>query len=236
MLSLYERYSWLNKPIQHIRNIFWKDTFNTLERKKLMAKYVEPSCVIVDAGAHQGEDSIQFSQVFPHARIIGFEPVLAMFQKAKEHIHKYPMIEVHPFGLGNENANASIFTIQGFEGSSSLFDPITEGHPLFNNKKVEKEAITLIRLEDWCSQNGIDQVDILCLDLQGYEYNALLGFEKYLRKVSVIHLEVFLIPSYENQPLFNHVHDYLVKLGFSILKKYFYYKDHGDVIYINDKY
>jgi FkbM family methyltransferase len=63
-------------------------------------------------------------------------------------------------------------------GSSSLlkidFSSRDKNDPDYNLKNIQKEIlIEGIRLDTFINKNNINNIDLLCIDLQGYELNAL---------------------------------------------------------------
>ena len=63
-------------------------------------------------------------------------------------------------------------------------------------KKIQVEARTLSTV---LYENNIPQVDMLCLDLQGGEYDLLLGMEAYINTVKYMIVE-FDSDYYQNAP------------------------------------
>ncbi|MBK6479822.1 MAG: FkbM family methyltransferase [Saprospiraceae bacterium] len=77
-----------------------------------------------------------------------------------------------------------------FDASSSLLEPKDHliDHPDTSFKdKIQVQTITL---DDWAFQNNISKVDLLWLDMQGFELNMLKASNKILATVKVIHTEV----------------------------------------------
>ena len=56
---------------------------------------------------------------------------------------------------------------------------------------VEKEKINLIKGDDFIKENNISNIDLLKLDLEGAEFNAIQGFSKALneKKIRIIQFE-----------------------------------------------
>jgi len=55
----------------------------------------EPIRVIVDIGANICDTLLALRRYFPHARIIGFEPVQEYFDVARRRVAAVPQIELH---------------------------------------------------------------------------------------------------------------------------------------------
>lgn len=87
---------------------------------------------------------------------------------------------------------------------------------------VNVEKIQCTRLD-----NVLNELDpkirfhLLKIDAQGAEYRILKGAQDYLqRDCLALHLELFVIPLYEDAILLNPVEEYLAQLGFTLAKKY----------------
>lgn len=132
--------------------------------------------IIFDGGANIGKYSITVRNIIPNAKIFSFEPVEDTFNKLKENTNKISNIFPVNKGLFSENCtkNINIFTSNTH---SSLFD--IQG---INYKPNTASKIELIKGDDFLKDNKIDKIDFLKLDLEGAEYEALLGFENSIKK------------------------------------------------------
>lgn len=73
-------------------------------------------------------------------------------------------------------------------------------------------------------KNGIDEVDFIKIDAQGYELPILKGGIDYLDNVIGLEIEVAFAKLYKDQPLFNEVDSFVNENGFELfdLKRYFW--------------
>ena len=70
-------------------------------------------------------------------------------------------------------------------GSSSMlkidFSLRNKDDPDYNRENPQKEIIVNgIRLDTFINENNINNIDLLCMDLQGYELNALKSLGNHL--------------------------------------------------------
>ena len=75
-------------------------------------------------------------------------------------------------------------------------------------------TVDAISVDDFCEENGIEQIDMLCMDLQGFEMEALKGMERMLGTVKYIITESCVVPSYVGGSCFSVMEKYLVERGF----------------------
>ncbi len=141
--------------------------------------------VIIDGGANIGNYSLQINQLIPNTRIYSFEPVKSTFEKLKENVGKINNITTIEKGLYKNNCTQEI-RIFPSSTHSSLID--IEG---LSYKSNEKQTIELIKGDDFLKNYNIDEVDFLKLDIEGAEYDAIIGFEEHIMngKIKMIQFE-----------------------------------------------
>lgn len=141
--------------------------------------------VIIDGGANKGLYCLTASKCCPDASIYAMEPVRNTFLKLKSAVEEVPSIKPVQTGLFREKMSRDIHLFKS-DTHSSLFD--IQG---IHYGPVDTEQISLCKGDDFLQQEGIEQVDLLKLDLEGAEYDALLGFEQSLknRRIDVIQFE-----------------------------------------------
>jgi FkbM family methyltransferase len=104
-------------------------------------------------------------------------------------------------------------------GSSSMlkidFSLRDKNDPDYNRENPQKEVkVQGIRLDTFISDNQIDNVDLLCIDLQGYELNAIKSLGDNLRKVKYIITECSIMSTYTNGSSFEDLTEYLSRYNF----------------------
>lgn len=97
-----------------------------------------------------------------------------------------------------------------------------------------------VRLED--VMQGNNEIDLLKLDLQGYELEALKGCGRLLERIKIITIEIEFVALYDGQPLFGDIDVFLRAHEFRMLNLYELYTQPdgqltaGDAVYLNSKY
>ena len=74
-------------------------------------------------------------------------------------------------------------------------------------------------LDDWAEQHGVDHIDMLWLDLQGFEYQVLKACPKILKTVKALQVEFSVVPFYEGTILYDDLRDFLIENGFAEIAK-----------------
>ena len=181
---------------------------NLLEREKIN--------VIIDVGAHAGSTGSYFRGIDFKGRIISFEPIPEMFSLLEKKAKTENLWECYQFALGNETGTKK-FHINSNSYTSSF---LTESHILKNVEKslhrVREIDVHVRRLEDLFPEicSSIDSI-FLKIDTQGFEKQVIEGVGKYLQYISLVKLEVSLVPLYDNEPLIEEMIGLMWTKGFT---------------------
>lgn len=124
--------------------------------------------VFVDVGANVGINSLFARQAVPTARVISIEPGPSNLALLRQNIAN-TTIELFPVALGNEPGHSRFTDQDNTRGKFST----TGEH--------EVEVTTLDRL---CADNGITDIDLLKIDVEGYADWVLQGATETLPNVT----------------------------------------------------
>ena len=85
----------------------------------------------------------------------------------------------------------------------------------YNIPNPQKEIkVNGIRLDTFLNNNNILNIDLLCVDLQGYELNALKSLNNLLNNVKYIITECSITSTYKNGTSFKDLDEYLNQYNF----------------------
>jgi FkbM family methyltransferase len=194
----------LTKP--HFGNDLWPDVKTVLARGEI--------ATVIDVGANEGQSAHEFLGHFPRARIYSFEPAPAAFQTLSTYAQAHPRVTAVNKALG-EVAGKAEFHENGFHQTNSFLPAAARSGEYFGanvlgcRNKIEVEVTTL---DNYCRQQSIGQIDLLKIDVQGFELSVLKGATELLagKKIGCIVLELTFVPLYENQAT---LHDLAALLG-----------------------
>jgi FkbM family methyltransferase len=107
-------------------------------------------------------------------------------------------------------------------GASSMlkidFSCRNKNDPDYNRENPQKEiTVEGIRLDTFIDENCIEKVDLLCIDLQGYELNALKSLGQHLYNVKYIITECSTVSTYINGATFDELNNYLINYNFKYI-------------------
>jgi FkbM family methyltransferase len=185
--------------------------------KRYLKRFLEKDPVIIDCGAHDGGDSIELAQILG-GEIYAFEPVEFLFKRLVKRTQNFSKIHCYQLALSDYNGVQTFYVSEGqSDGSSSLLEPKDhlKVHPgTFFSSKTNVKTMCL---DTWASSLGIRKVDMLWLDMQGYELPMLKASKVILPTVKLIHTEVSTKETYKNVSLYPEYRLYLESLGFQVL-------------------
>ncbi len=126
--------------------------------------------IFVDIGANVGVYSLYVSQqTGGDATVLAFEPHPRTFSKFKTNcaLNGFDKVRPHQFGIGAENAGAELYSDGGGNiGGSSMLREAGGG--------AATTPVRVKRLIDVLEDEGIEQIDLLKIDIEGFEDRALM--------------------------------------------------------------
>ena len=158
---------------------------------------------VFDVGANEGQSAREFLRHFPQARIFSFEPTPTTFQQLARFAGAQPRLTPVNKALG-ETPGRVAFNENAFHQTNSILTANPRGEEYLGpavidcQRKIEVEMTTL---DAFCRQESVAGIDLLKMDVQGFELSVLKGAQEFLsaRKIGCIVLEVSFISLYENQ-------------------------------------
>lgn len=195
--------------------------------------------LVIDGGANRGDTVAKLRARFPGATIHAFEPIPALAEGVRQRFADDERVVVHCAALAAEDGLLP-FRVLRADVTSSVLAPSALKRR-YNGDAVdvvEELEVLALRLD------GIFQapIDVLKLDLQGFELEALRGLGERLVDVRVILTEVELVPLYDGQPLFGDIDVALRQAGFRLFHLYDLWTHPdgqmtaGDALYVNERF
>ena len=213
-------------------SIFQKHILNTIETTPylLYDNYVHiektialvrllklpPQNVLLDVGGFHGDVAVKFAKAFPNARVLTFEPIQKHFEILQNNIKPYSNIESFNVALGDINEEKSINKLVNSASSSILevADKIENNFFSENLAPDQVEPILVKKLDDIIAPNLF--VNILKIDVQGFELHVLNGGIDTLNHVFVVLIELQNHRFYKGAPLYYEIDEFLRKHGFEL--------------------
>ncbi len=158
-------------------------------------RYIKEPLFIVDLGANMGLSSLYFQNRFKNAKIVCVEPV-------------EDNVKMIINNMRNNNFNWVIekAAIQSKEGTVTLYpnewwSSCTVVEDIANRRQMNKERfeyhlklnpveVEAIPVDIILDRNSIEIVDILKMDIEGAEEDAILNSSKWLNRVKILIIEI----------------------------------------------
>lgn len=168
--------------------------------------HVPNAQVIFDCGGLSGNQSIEFSKAYPHAKVYCFEAHPDHAAVCRANTRKYPNITVIEAALHSTDDQWITFwkTVGNNPGGSSLykFTDYMRKKRKYRQRPIEVKTLSL---DAWRERVGVPYPDIMWVDLQGAEGPMLDGAQRLLCHVKLVHIESHLEPAYEGQTMFDEI-------------------------------
>lgn len=162
--------------------------------------------VIVDVGAYEGEWTKRVSEIFPVSKCLMVEAM-----ESKEKVLK-------KIKSKNSNIDYVISVLGAIENEEISFSEVESASSVLEEKiaiqnRTKKKLTTL---KSVLNNKKISKIDLLKLDVQGYELEVLKGLGEKLNETDVILSEVSLLDLHKGVPLLKDVINLLYEFQFVV--------------------
>jgi FkbM family methyltransferase len=150
---------------------------------------------IIDVGANRGDWTLMALSVFPDASVLMIEPQEEMRPLLESVCHCNPKAEYILAGAASSSGSQVQTIWEDLVGSSFL--------PQVNQEKLRagKQRVTkMVTIDEVLAKRPTLVPDLVKLDIQGFELQALAGASSTFRKAEVFVLETSLYQFMPNQP------------------------------------
>jgi FkbM family methyltransferase len=137
---------------------------------------VKRAKVILDIGANIGNSSLFFASHNPSAIIHAFEPHPETYLRAGVNIgmNQFTNIKLHNLGLGEEKASLKLYEVNEHNPGMNRI--------LEKDLDLPYKIVPIEKLDTFVKEAGIPKVDLIKIDVEGYEYTVLKGAKELLNR------------------------------------------------------
>ncbi|HAS46962.1 MAG TPA: hypothetical protein DCS93_41130 [Microscillaceae bacterium] len=174
---------------------------------KKAADFLQPESHVLDIGANCGAFSLKLAQKayennITSATIHAFDPNPYIVQKLTHNLSLNPqldnLVKVHAIGLGAENVEAPMVFSEANTGGAKVLGKEAQGQVMVQIKKID----------DFVSENQLDHISFIKIDVEGYEPFVFLGARETIRKFRpAMYIEItdewFKAQGYSKEFIFN---------------------------------
>jgi FkbM family methyltransferase len=208
----------LRRPDMLWRKIRGKDLIEI--KADEIAPYLPPNPVILEAGAFNGADTVQFAQRWPAAVIYAFEPVPEIYDEAKQRTAHLPGVHLYQLALSGYGGYAVMHVAHTASGigrgaSSLLASPLIPAEDA-DQAYTHDIKVQTITIADWAQAEGVDRIDLMWLDMEGMELSALQAAGPLLATVKAVCMEVGRDDFYVGAAVYDDVVSWMENQGFRV--------------------
>ncbi|WMW66264.1 FkbM family methyltransferase [Nitratidesulfovibrio liaohensis] len=164
-----------NKLYEHCYPVYsplyaaWK-AFSDRRERELLRQYVRPGMTVVDVGANIGVYTRFFSRlVATSGRVYAFEPALLNFAHLQKNVGHFANVTLIHAAVGCCNGIIQLF----------VSEELNVDHRTFNSGDGRKAVdVPVVSLDEYFTAGH--HVDLIKIDVQGYELSVLEGASRVL--------------------------------------------------------
>lgn len=149
-------------------------------RNKLYA-LTKKEMTVFDIGANMGDTALNFSKIIgPKGNVIAFEPDDRNYKRALRNfsLNLASNITLLNIGLGEENKTEKLYRVNlGNQGMNRI---------LKDEHNYDFTEITIRKLDSFITEHSTTKVDLVKIDVEGFEMNVLKGSVEMLKKFNPI--------------------------------------------------
>ena len=154
-----------------------------------IGRWVPEVTTIVDVGANVGQSTVAFAETWPGARIYSVEPFTEAFTRLKRNVSGRPGIVCLQCALGAAPATARVRLRKGLVTNSLAYAVDIENGSADTG---DTEVVQIRTLDELCATEGIERIDLLKIDTEGYDLEVLAGSRGLIEgeRISFVQVEV----------------------------------------------
>jgi FkbM family methyltransferase len=171
-------------PSDAVYESFLNDGYYERAEQSFCAGYVKPGMTVFDVGASHGYYTLLFAKLAGPEHVHAFEPEAGNFARLRMNLELNQFQGVHASRLAvvdePREVELNVFPPELY-GWHTLGKPMMEvdGKPV---APVDRQRVEGVTLDDYCREQGVERIDVLKLDVEGAELEALRGAERLLRE------------------------------------------------------
>lgn len=158
--------------------------------EKFLLQTAKQCNIIFDVGANIGYYTVQLAQN-TKGTVYAFEPMDYQYKTLLRNLELNSLTNVHPIKkIVSDSVGKQRIYFSGMENTAASS---------VVNKTDEFEEIPSVSLDGFCNENQIDQIDLIKIDVEGYEFNVLKGLENMLKNQNISHLFIEIVERHLNK-------------------------------------
>ncbi|MET3580134.1 FkbM family methyltransferase [Mesorhizobium robiniae] len=186
-------------------------------------KLMPEASTVLDIGANVGQTTAVLLDAFPNARIHAFEPFPASAAKLRSRFRDQPRVTCVEAAADAESGTKTMHVHAELSVTNSLL-PFHADAARYMPQSAQPTECTVkaVSLDAYCASQGINRVDLLKIDTQGFERQVLDGGKGLLSRKAVasVYCEMIFVPIYVGQTTFYEIAGYLGRFDYALYDFY----------------
>ncbi|MEO8893972.1 MAG: FkbM family methyltransferase [Coleofasciculaceae cyanobacterium] len=177
---------------------------------KFLQEVIHEGDVFLDVGANCGALTLVAANLIGKGKVYAFEPSPNVRERLQGNINLNPhlkdTIAIIPKGLGLNKQQVFYNEDPNYLGNGSLYE--NQGIP-----------VEILALDQWVAQEKLEKIDLIKIDVEGMEYDVLVGGKTVLETYQpIIYFET--LPIFYETTLHNikTIYEFLEGLGYTIVQ------------------
>jgi FkbM family methyltransferase len=149
---------------------------------EVFLSHLKEGDTVLDIGANIGMFSLVASRVLKNKGVIhAFEPSLAIHAILSQNIrnNKCENVKIHRIAL-SDVAGALTLSTPKVKYGTDAFAYLSNSHYINEHQEVQEESVEVKTLDHFLSENKIEKVDLIKIDIEGAELLCFKGAENLL--------------------------------------------------------
>jgi len=162
-----------------------RDGIREPEATAVMQKILKPDWTVIEIGANLGYYALMEAKVVK--QVYAIEPILKNMEALKKSIelNGYKNIKTYQLAIGPSNGEFDILVSRSSNISTMMADKMSVGvRNWFKSYSIGTEKIKTLTLDSFIENLKIDKVDLVRMDIEGYEIEAVKGMQNTLKNMS----------------------------------------------------
>jgi FkbM family methyltransferase len=147
------------------------------EELDLMRPFLRPGQTIIDVGANVGYTARFFAQAVGRTGDVhAFEPNPVIYPLLKQNVASLEQVSVYNLGLSSSNDELPLFLAGNNHGVACFSEKYPATHLAYREDEPMRTINAKVVIGDeFLERKGIDHVDVIKIDVEGWELNVLSG-------------------------------------------------------------
>lgn len=178
-------------PVSHLGLALLSEGRYEPQMEDFLCSTLRPGMTFVDVGANEGYFSVLASSlVGASGRVLAVEPQMRLQPVISRNLalNDATNVKVAPIAVSDQRGIGRLHMTPDTNSGAS-------GLSRFTKYRLQTQATPLRTLEEALDENGVDRVDLMKMDIESYEYEAILGARDLFGKGRVACLALELHPT-----------------------------------------